>query len=51
MVMVNTAGATDLKAAPKLLADAVLLLARIDETCRNRDHALTAKKFVFSIKN
>ena len=48
MVMVNTAGPMDLKAAPKLLADAVLLLARIDETCKNRDHALTAKKFVFS---
>ena len=48
MVMVNKAELADLKAAPKLLADAVLLLARIDETCKNRDHALTAKKFVFS---
>ena len=48
MVMVNKAGPEDLKTAPKLLADAVLLLARIDETCKNRDHALTAKKFVFS---
>ncbi|MGB1753429.1 MAG: hypothetical protein ACPHHU_12090, partial [Paracoccaceae bacterium] len=48
MVMVNKAGPADLKTAPKLLADAVLLLARIDETCKNRDHALTAKKFVFS---
>ena len=48
MVMVNTAGPADLKAAPKLLADAVLLLARVDETCKNRDHALIAKKFIFS---
>ena len=48
MVMVNTTATTDLKAAAKLLADAVLLLARIDETCKNRDHSLTAKKFVFS---
>ena len=30
MVMVNKAGPADLKTAPKLLADAVLLLARID---------------------
>ena len=48
MVMVNTAAPTDLKAAAKLLADAVLLLARIDETCKNRDHSLTVKKFVFT---
>ena len=47
MVMVNKAGPADLKTAPKLLADAVLLLARIDETCKNRDHALTAKVRVF----
>ena len=48
MVMVNKAGPADIKTAPRLLADAVLLLARIDETCKNRDHAQTAKKFVFS---
>ena len=46
--MVNTSTSTDLKTAAKLLADSVLLLARIDETCKNRDHSLTAKKFVFS---
>ena len=48
MVMVNKVGPADIKTAPRLLADAVLLLARVDETCKNRDHALTAKKFVFS---
>ena len=48
MVMVNTARSRDIKTARKLLADSVLLLARIDETCKNSDHATIAKKFVFS---
>ena len=48
MVMVNTAGSGDIETARKLLADAILLLARINETCRNEDHAKIAKKFVFS---
>ena len=48
MVMVNTAGSGDIETARKFLADAILLLARIDETCRNDDHARIAKKFVFS---
>jgi hypothetical protein len=48
MVMVNTAGSRDIKTARKFLADSVLLLARIDETCKNSDHATIAKKFVFS---
>ena len=48
MVMVNKAGPADTNTAPRLLADAVLLMARIDEKCKNRDHAQTAKKFVFS---
>ena len=46
--MVNTARSRDIKTARKLLADSVLLLARIDETCKNSDHATIAKKFVFS---
>lgn len=44
MVMVNTARSGDIKTARKFLADAVLLLARIDETCKNSDHATIAKK-------
>ena len=48
MVMVSTAGSGDIETARKFLADAILLLARIDETCRNNDHAKIAKKFVFS---
>lgn len=34
--------------AVKLLGDAILLLAKIDDTCKNRDHAFIVKKFVFS---
>ena len=48
MVMIPTCKAKNQDTAVKLLGDAILLLAKIEETCKNRDHALIVKKFVFS---
>jgi len=48
MVMVNSTSSMTVDESARLLADAVLLLARIDDTCKARDRVLIAKKFVFS---
>ena len=44
MVMIPTCKAKNQDTAVKLLGDAILLLAKIEETCKNRDHALIVKK-------